>query len=81
MTTETQTPIAVPLTAFVAPPPGMIVAELKDGNGKLVGVMSAPGKLFKTGSKGYYSSGKLEFNGKRYQASVQLVEIGSKPTE
>lgn len=37
-------------------------------------------KDFKTGSKGYFASGKLDCgNGKRYQLSVQAVLIGSKP--
>ena len=36
-------------------------------------------KSFKTGSQGMYGNAKLTGkNGKRYQASVQLVEIGSK---
>lgn len=37
-------------------------------------------KNFSTGSRGFYGNSKAEFaNGKRYQVSVQLVEIGSKP--
>ena len=36
-------------------------------------------KSFKTGSKGMYGNAKLTGkDGKKYQASVQLVEIGSK---
>jgi hypothetical protein len=57
----------------------MIVAELKDSEGKLIGMITASAKDFKTGSKGFYGNGKLEVDGKRYQTSVQLVEIGSKP--
>ena len=38
-------------------------------------------KDFKTGSKGYYGTGKMVAGGKRYQVSIQLVEIGSKPKE
>jgi hypothetical protein len=38
-------------------------------------------KDFKTGSKGYYGTGKMEAGGKRYQISIQVVEIGSKPKE
>ena len=34
---------------------------------------------FSSGSIGYYGSGKLSFNDKKYQVSVTLVEIGSKP--
>ncbi len=36
-------------------------------------------KDFKTGSKGYYGTGKMVAAGKRYQISIQAVEIGSKP--
>jgi hypothetical protein len=36
-------------------------------------------KTFKTGSRGYYGSGKIEIAGKRYQVGVNIVEIGSKP--
>jgi len=38
-------------------------------------------KDFKTGSKGYYGTGKMVAGGKRYQISIQAVEIGSKPKE
>jgi hypothetical protein len=41
--------------------------------------MTVQPKDFKTGSKGYYTNGKVEIDGKRYQLQVQLVEIGSKP--
>lgn len=35
-------------------------------------------KTFRTGSKGYYVWGKVVIDGKRYQVSGNLVEIGSK---
>ena len=38
-------------------------------------------KDFKTGSKVYYGTGKMVAGGKRYQISIQVVEIGSKPKE
>ena len=38
-------------------------------------------KNFKTGSRGYYGTGKMVAAGKRYQISIQVVEIGSKPKE
>jgi hypothetical protein len=38
-------------------------------------------KDFKTGSRGYYGTGKMVAAGKRYQISIQVVEIGSKPKE
>jgi hypothetical protein len=36
-------------------------------------------KDFKTGSRGYYGTGKMVAAGKKYQISIQVVEIGSKP--
>jgi hypothetical protein len=59
----------------------IIVAEIKTADGQLLGMFTLPAKDFKTGSKGYYANGKLEIDGKRYQAQIQLVEIGSKKTE
>jgi hypothetical protein len=55
-----------------------IIVELKMDTGQLIGLMTVPPKDFKTGSKGYFTSGKVEIDGKRYQAQIQLVEIGSK---
>ena len=59
----------------------LIIAELKTDDGRLLGVMTIPPKDFKTGSKGFYANGKIELEGKRYQAQIQLVEIGSKKTD
>lgn len=36
-------------------------------------------KTFSTGSRGYSAHGKALINGKRYQVSMNIVEIGSKP--
>jgi hypothetical protein len=36
-------------------------------------------RTFKTGSKGYWGGGKVVLDGKRYQVSMSIVEIGSKP--
>jgi hypothetical protein len=58
----------------------VIIAELKTDDGKLLGVFTLPPKDFKTGSKGFYANGKVEYDGKRYQTQIQLVEIGSKKT-
>lgn len=58
-----------------------IIAELKQDDGKTVGVLHLPPKDFKTGSKGFYGNGKIEIEGKRYTVQVQLVEIGSRPKE
>jgi hypothetical protein len=57
---------------------GLIVVEFKQ-DGVLIASMSLSAKDFKTGSKGFYSQGKIEIDGKRYQTQVQCVEIGSKP--
>lgn len=56
----------------------IIIAELKTPAGEVLGVFTLPPKDFKTGSKGFYANGKMEIDGKRYQAQIQLVEIGSK---
>lgn len=36
-------------------------------------------KEFSTGSKGYNGHGKMKVGEKRYQISINIVEIGSKP--
>lgn len=41
--------------------------------------MNAQARTFSTGSRGYYCSGKIKIAGKTYQASCNLVELGSKP--
>ena len=56
-----------------------IIAELKDEKGNLIGMLTLPPKDFKTGSKGFYANTKVDIDGKKYQAQIQLVEIGSKP--
>ena len=55
-----------------------VIAELKKNTGELLTVLTLPPKEFKTGSKGFYANMKIEIDGKRYQAQIQLVEIGSK---
>jgi hypothetical protein len=56
----------------------MLSIELKE-NDKIVGMLTAPEKQFKTGSRGYYGMAKIQIGEKRYQVQVQIVEIGSKP--
>lgn len=52
--------------------------EIEVPGGK--GTLHAKAKVFSTGSTGFYAQGKVEGkDGKRYQVSVQLVLIGSKP--
>jgi hypothetical protein len=55
-----------------------ILAELKTIDGKSLAAFVVAPKEFKTGSRGYYANGKAEFDGKRYQVQIQIVEIGSK---
>ena len=38
-------------------------------------------KKFSTGSKGYNGHGKMQVGEKRYQISINVVEIGSKPNK
>lgn len=53
-----------------------IVTVGMDGDPVPMGVKA---REFKTGSVGYYVWGKITHsNGKRYQVSMNLVEIGSK---
>lgn len=56
----------------------MLSVEIKE-NDKVVAMVSAPEKQFKTGSRGYFGMAKIQIGEKRYQVQVQIVEIGSKP--
>ena len=56
----------------------MLSVEIKE-NDKVVGMLTAAEKLFKTGSKGFFGMGKIQIGEKRYQVQAQIVEIGSKP--
>ena len=56
----------------------MLSVEIKDHE-KVVGMLTADEKLFKTGSRGYFGMAKIQIGEKRYQVQVQMVEIGSKP--
>ena len=56
----------------------LLSVEIKDGD-KMVGMLPATEKVFKTGSKGFYGMGKIQIGEKRYQVQIQMVEIGSKP--
>ena len=53
-------------------------ALIKDDLGQVLQVIELDAKDFKTGSRGYHGHGKVPVNGKRYQANLILVEIGSK---
>jgi hypothetical protein len=52
-----------------------VTIEVAGGNGTIV----AEPKAFKTGSRGFYGQGKIQgTDGRRFQISVNIVEIGSK---
>lgn len=57
-----------------------LIVEIKTAEGQTVALLTVDEKNFKTGSRGYHGQGKIDFNGKRYQTQVQMVEIGSKNT-
>ena len=61
--------------------PNTLTIEFKDSEGKVWGTFTAEKKEFKTGSRGFYASGKLvnPESGKRYQMSMPITLIGSKP--
>ena len=58
-----------------------VKATIKDDLGQVLQVIELNNKTFKTGSRGYHGYGKVPVNGKRYQANLILVEIGSKKKE
>lgn len=55
-----------------------LIVEIKTAEGQTIALLTVDEKNFKTGSRGYHGQGKVDFNGKKYQTQVQLVEIGSK---
>ena len=55
-----------------------MIILIKSDEGETLGRLLADEKTFSSGSRGYYGQGKIEIDGKKYQAQVQLVEIGSK---
>jgi hypothetical protein len=55
---------------------GLKVVLKKDE--KEIGSFEMNEKRFKTGSVGYHAFGKIEIDGKKYQANFMLIEIGSK---
>ena len=58
----------------------MLIAEIRDANGKVLGTLVLAPKDFKTGSKGYFGQGKMPgvAEEERLQVQVQAVIIGSK---
>jgi len=55
-----------------------VVATLVCGTESL-GQVPALEKTFSTGSTGFYGNAKIIIDGEKYQCSLQLVKIGSKP--
>lgn len=58
----------------------MLIAEIKDDKGTILGMIQLDSKNFKTGSKGYWGQGKMAGvkEDERLQVQVQAVIIGSK---
>ena len=52
-----------------------------DSSGEAMDLLRMEFKNFKTGSRGYYAGGKVNINGKKYQVSCSVVEVGSKPQD
>jgi len=51
-----------------------------NNDNSVLGTLFADERTFSTGSRGFYASGKVQdADGKRYQISANIVEIGSKP--
>jgi len=57
-----------------------LTCEVRKVTGETVGVLVLQPKEFRTGSRGYFASGKIELDGVRYQCQAQAVAIGSKAT-
>ena len=57
-----------------------LTCEVRKVTGETVGVLVLQPKEFRTGSRGYFATGKIELDGVRYQCQVQAVAIGSKAT-
>lgn len=68
----------------VVPPPSAVIASLVTSEGRPVGTLTMKARgydgapAFASGSKGFNGTGKLEVNGRAYQVSLNLVEIGTK---
>jgi hypothetical protein len=57
-----------------------LIVEIKTAEGQPIALLTVEQKNFKTGSRGYHGQAKIDFDGKRYQTQLQMVEIGSKNT-
>lgn len=61
--------------------PNTLVLKITDAHGNEWGTLIAPGKVFSTGSAGFYASGKLvnPKSGESYQVGSNITLIGSSP--
>lgn len=55
-----------------------VLVTIKDPTGNVAGELLATDKTFRTGSRGFYGCGKVMPDGRKYQAQVQLVLVGSR---
>jgi hypothetical protein len=60
--------------------PAALTIEIKTSSGEVWGTLVAGAKEFKTGSVGFYASGKVTNprSGARYQVGMNIILIGSK---
>jgi hypothetical protein len=57
----------------------MLVIEIKDTSGNVLGVLTTTPAKFGTGSTGLRANGKILVDGARHQVNINIVKIGSKP--
>lgn len=50
-------------------------------DGKTYALNCGEERTFKSGSRGFWVNGKTKIDGKQYNLSFGMVEIGSKPSE
>lgn len=60
--------------------PKSLIMEFKTSNGEVWGTLTAESREFKTGSVGFYASGKIRNpkTGLPYQVGTNIILIGSK---
>ncbi len=58
-----------------------LTAEIKTESGEVVGKLTLKPKQFKTGNTGFFGQGKIQVEGKRYQAQCQAVLIKGQAAE
>lgn len=61
--------------------PNALSMTITDNQGNVLGIVPATYKEFKTGSVGYYASGKIvnATTGAKYQVGCNIIKVGSKP--